>query len=309
MGQSLLMYDCLPRLIDATLCSEGPEVHMVRSWRDRMTEERLEGEDWLGYTPEQLRKRWSSRNHRGNDDRKVWDVQIGSAEFQHVLCVFKAAPREAPAYQLSPQAVWEQVRVVSVQRIENGLQVDGSAKPYFDALRRSLKEQSVEFEPGVHTRWTFHGADQRAIESIIDNPVAGVQPLVAGTRGAQLWGSGTYLARDAKYVGEGGFCGQLGPDGTRKMLMCLTMIGMPCVGDPQQRGLLPMRQKPHRYHSAVDSLASPEIFIVQHAGAVLPAYVITFVRSIGTLAYCTLRMYRGFLNSFRSPLDQIALMA
>merc|ERR1712217_854545 len=171
----------------------------------------------------------------------------------------------------------EHTRIAKVQRIENGLQVDGSAKPYFDALRRSLKEQKVEFEPGTHTRWAFHGADQRAIESIIDNPVSGVQPLVAGSRGAQLWGSGTYLARDAKYVAEGGFCGQPGPDGCRKMLMCLTMTGIPCVGDPQQRGLLPMRQRPHRYHSSVDSLSSPEIFIVQHAGAVLPAYVITFV--------------------------------
>lgn len=54
------------------------------------------------------------------------------------------------------------------------------------------------------------------------------------------------------------------------------MTGLPCLGDPAHRGVLPFRNKPHRYHSSVDSLSSPEIFITQHAGAALPAYLITF---------------------------------
>jgi Ca2+-binding EF-hand superfamily protein len=270
---SLTQYDCLPRLIESVLCPEGPEVFMVRSWRDRLSEGRRKDEEWLGYTVDRVRRRWASRNQRGSDDKKLWDVPRESEEFQHVERVFKAVPAETPAYPGKPD--WESKRIVSVERIENGLQVDGSNVPYCSAVRRSLQEQGVTFEPGSHTVWTFHGANDDAIESIVSNPIAGIQPLIAGSRAANLWGSGTYLARDARYVSDGGFCGSR-PDGSRRMLMCLTTTGMSCLGDPLQKGLLPYRQNPHRYDSSVDSLSAPEIYVVQHAGAVMPAYLITF---------------------------------
>jgi hypothetical protein len=274
---SLVQYDCLPRLIEAVLYPEGPEVFMVRSWRERLSDDRLRDEEWLGYTVDRVRRRWTSRNQRGMDEKKLWEVPRESEEFVRVECIFKAAPRATPAYQVGPpQASWESTRILSVERIENGLQVDGSAVPYYNAVRRSLEDQGVTFEPGSHTVWTFHGADEHAIQSIISNPMAGVQPLVAGSRAANVWGSGTYLARDAKYVAHGGFCGQPGPDGTLRMLMCLTTTGIPCQGDPSHKGLLPYRQNPHRYHSSVDSLNAPEVYSVQHTGAVMPAYLITF---------------------------------
>jgi len=271
--ESLLSRDTLPRLIDATLCPEGPEVHMVRSWRERLSETRVEAELALGYSPERLRKRWATR---GMDDQKLHDVARGSEEWNRVAAVFKAAPKEQPAYALSPQATWDRVQILSIQRVENGLQLDGSTKPYYDSLRRTLEDQGVEFEPGTHTCWAFHGASNEAIESIISNPLAGFQPLASGTRNSNVWGSGTYFARDAKYVADGGFCGQPSWDGTRRMLMCLLMTGMPCLGDPAHKGVLPFRNKPHRYNSSVDSLSSPEIFIVQHPGSALPGYLITF---------------------------------
>jgi hypothetical protein len=140
-------------------------------------------------------------------------------------------------------------------------------------LRRSIEDQAVDFRPGTHTRWLFHGTE--AVDSIVSNALAGFQPLASGTKGASLWGSGTYFARDAKYVADGSFC-KAAPDGTRRMLMCLVMTGMPCLGDPHHKGVLPMRQTGHRYDSTVDSLSNPEIFIVQHSGAAYPAYVITF---------------------------------
>merc|ERR1712110_1267472 len=99
------------------------------------------------------------------------------------------------------------------------------------------------------------------------NPVSGFQPLAAGTRNATLWGSGTYFARDAQYVAGSRFCDPPAADGTRQMLMCLLMTGMPCLGDPEHKGVLPFRQKPHRYNCAVDSLSSPEIYIIQNPGA------------------------------------------
>merc|ERR1712187_1064146 len=99
--------------------------------------------------------------------------------------------------------------------------------------------------------------------------------LASGSRGASVWGSGTYFARDPKYVCDGGFCLRL-PNGAMQCLVCLLMTGMPTLGDPNHKGVLPIRQKPHRYNSAVDSLSSPEIFVIGHPGQAYPAYLITF---------------------------------
>jgi len=215
-------------------------------------------------------------SHQGRDKQKLFEVPADSGEFSCVAAVFKAVPKDAPAYVVPPEAEWARVRVVRVERVENGLQGEGSIMPYYGALRASLEGQGIELEPGTHTCWAFHGADAVAVESIVTNPVSGFQPLASGTRTASLWGSGTYFARDAQYVAGSHFCGPPAADGTRKMLMCLLMIGMPCLGDPEHRGVLPFRRKPHRYNSSVDSLSSPEIFVIQHPGAAYPAYLITF---------------------------------
>lgn len=272
--ESLLIYDTLPRLFDAVLSNECPEVNLVRSWRDRLADHRLEAEAWLGYSLEKLRRFWCSSGRRGKDSRKLFEVPHNSEEFEKVLTTFRAAPNEQAAYCGTNYAAWEARQVVSIERIENGFQEDGSAVPYRESLKKSIRDQGLTFEPGVHTSWAFHGTD--AIDSIISNPITGFQPLASGTRGASLWGSGTYFARDAKYVAEGGFC-HPGPDGTCRMLMCLLTIGMPCLGDPNHHGVLPLRQGNHRYNSSVDSLSNPEIFIVTHPGAAHPAYLITFL--------------------------------
>lgn len=95
--------------------------------------------------------------------------------------------------------------------------------------------------------WAFHGCNNEALESIINNPLSGFQPLAsgleafsasnvrAGSRSTTLWGSGTYFARepnqkdlkglllehgtqarDAKYVADGGFCGNPDMNGSRR---------------------------------------------------------------------------------------------
>ncbi|CAK0871419.1 unnamed protein product [Prorocentrum cordatum] len=248
--ETLLQYDCLPRLIDASLCPEGPETHLQRTWRERLGPERIGAEAWLGHTHSQLRRLWTSSGRAGLDDRKLFDVPRGGEEFAQVAAVFRGATAEEPTYRLASQAAWERVRILGVQRVENGPQEEGASRPYCESLRRSLTEQGIEFEPGTHTCWAFHGAAPSAIESICD-PVAGFQPLCAGTRNSTLWGSGTYFARDAKYVAEGKFCGDKARDGSRQMLMCLLTIGVPCLGDPRYKGVLPFRKRPHRYTCAV----------------------------------------------------------
>lgn len=269
---SLLQYDCLPRLIDAASCDRGPELHMVASWRQRLSPQRDEAEHWLTHCPEQLRDLWESTDHMGLDARKLYEVPRHSEEFIKVATIFKSAPPEPPAYTGTSDFEWGRTGILRIERVENGL-LEQSENAYYESMRRSIEDQGLTFEPGVHTRWAFHGTDQ--IESIIEDPMMGFQPLACGTRLGSLWGSGTYFARDARYVVDGNFC-PVQRDGTRQMLLCLLMTGMPCLGDPNQHGVLPFRRKPHRYHSSVDSLSSPEIFITQHPGAAYPAYLITF---------------------------------
>jgi len=274
--ESLLHYQCLPRLIDAALSRRGPETCLLESWRDRLTDRRLMAEQWLGLTPELLKRFWVSGGQKGLDERKAFEVPPDSTEFEQVAAIFRSQPREPPMYCGTDPGLWTCANILKVERVENGQQLDGNAKPNCEALRKSIEDQGMTFEPSVHTRWAFHGTD--AVDSVITNPMQGFQPLASGTRGLSVWGLGTYFARDAKYVSDGGFCPQA-PDGTSVVLMCLLMTGMPCLGDPGHKGVLPFRQKPHRYHSSVDSLSSPEIFVVQHPGAAYPAYCITFQRA------------------------------
>lgn len=277
LGSTLKKYDCLGRLVDAAVCPDGPETYMMRSWRERKAPERIEAERALGCTLEQVRKRWASQGQRGRDSQTLYDVLADSEEFRQVVGAFRAQPPEPASYPGRPESKFGQVQITRVQRVENGLQVDGCSKPYMDALSRSLEDQGMEFEPGVHTSWAFHGSPE--VDSIITNPMAGIQPLAAGTKNSTLWGSGTYFARDAKYVVDGCFdiAGGVRPaDGVRRILMCLLVTGIPCLGDPEQKGVLPFRKYPHRFHASVDSLSSPEIYVVQHPGAAHPGYVITF---------------------------------
>ncbi|CAJ1375720.1 unnamed protein product [Effrenium voratum] len=272
--QSILTHDCLPRLIEAAVSPQGPEMHMLHSWRQQLGEQRLEAQHWLGYSLERLRRLWASPGRQGCAEQKLFPVPQTSEEYRKVAAIFKAEPPEPPAYMLSSQASWEQLPIIKIERIEHGCQLECSAMPYRDGLRKSLKEQGLDFEASVHGCWAFHGADSEALGSVIRD-VSGFQPLISGSRNSPVWGSGTYFARDAKYVADGQFCPRR-PDGLRCMLLCLVTLGMPCLGDPQQKGVLPFRQKPHRYNSTVDSLSSPEVYVVQHAGAAHPAYLITF---------------------------------
>jgi hypothetical protein len=271
--KSLLHQDCLPRLMDAAL-SSVPEMYMLWSWREKLSQKRIEAEEWLGYSPDSLRRFWTSTRHRGSHDQNLYEVPRGSEEFHHVSRVFLSSPKEQAFYRsLDNDVMWQHTSIVKIERIENELQETGSAQPYYDSLQKSVEDQGITFEPGLHTRWTFHGTS--ALESIVNNPMAGFQPLLSGSRLGSVWGAGTYFARDAKYVVDTNLCAP-GSNGTRQMLMCLAMTGMPCHGSPDHSWALPFRQKSHRYNSSVDSLASPEIFVMQHPSSAHPAYVITF---------------------------------
>lgn len=248
-------------------------MHLMQSWDTMVTEARLDAERWLGYSPSALRGLWQSEDQKGMDDSVLFEVQAGTEEYARVAALFRAQPRVPRAYHDMNPAMWEHLTIARIERVENGMQEDGNAEPYFRALQRGIENQGIKFKPGLHTRWAFHGSS--AVEDIVSNPISGFQPLMSGSRASALWGPGTYFARDAKYVYDGGFCNMM-PDGSRQILLCLVMTGMSCLGDPTHPGVLPVRHGRHRYNSSVDSLSNPEIWVTQNPGAAYPAYVITF---------------------------------
>jgi len=264
---SLQEYDCLPRLADAAMAlHEAPDISFMRSWLAlAFSAERLYAEASLGYTPEALMLHWTS----DAQSRRLVEVAMGSAEHAAVLGLFWARPKVERDYDNPDPGVWESSRVLSIERVENPSQA-ASCKTHIKALSRSLSDQGVAFEPGLHTRWAFHGSG--GIDTIVQDPLG----FRVSPGGRSVWGIGTYFARDAEYCCDGGFC-QPSPDGTRKLLVCLVSIGIPCAGDPTHCGVLPHRQGQHRFNSAVDSMSNPEVYITHSRGSAYPAYVITFV--------------------------------
>jgi Ca2+-binding EF-hand superfamily protein len=259
--ESLLKHDLLPRLMDAAMSQQCPETYMLWSCQHQLCKERLDAERWLSYSPVKVREYWESTNGEHEECQKLFAVSAGSQEFNAVAAIFTSSPQEPSVYGRHSFA-WDRTRIAKIERVENGLLETGSAEPYFETLKRSIEEQGVAFEEGVHTRWGFHASDN--IDSIVSDPIAGfigsdVQP----------WGSGTYFCRDARLLVESNST-------SKRMLLCLLMTGIPCLGDASQHGILPFRQKPHRYNSAVDSFSDPEIFVLHHPGAAYPAYIITF---------------------------------
>lgn len=257
---TLLQNDCLPRLIDAALCPEGPEVHMTRTQAGLLAEGRLEAE---GSLRQQLLQRLAGAESRGAD-RPLSPVEPGSQEFGWVAAAFGSQPKAASAYRFPSQVPFESARIAAVHRVEPGPAASSAGLRRLAELKGSLEDQGVPFEAHVHERWAFYnGCGAQAVSS-------GMQPQPLG---AGPWGNGVYFARDAKYVVDSGTC--RGADGSRTVLMCLLASGMPCVGDATRVGELPRRKGAAGYNCAVDSLSSPELYVVPDAGSALAAYLIT----------------------------------
>merc|ERR1712048_212178 len=96
--QSLLQYDCLPRLMDAAVSNVGPDLYMLRSWLSQLSDQRLSAEKNLGYNFDSLRNLWTSQHKLGFDKQKLFALPPNSKEFASVATMFASAPREEPAY-------------------------------------------------------------------------------------------------------------------------------------------------------------------------------------------------------------------
>lgn len=263
---SLQLHDCLPRLLDSSM-SECPEQHMMSTWRTLLSSSRRKGEDTLGYYPQGLQRFWESK---GSSSTKLFEVLGGSDEFNAVEAIFQDAPEDRCYASAAP---WGLHRVLKIERVENA-GVEGQAKSAYDAVEHSLREQSIGFKGGVHVRWLWHGTRKENIASIINDPAGGFSVLAAGRSVGSIWGGGVYFARDAAYLDSHNFFARL-PDGKRQVILCLVVTGSSCLGNASYRDLYPKGVNERRYHSLVDSVSSPEIFVINSNGS-FPAYVVTY---------------------------------
>ncbi|OLP80563.1 Ankyrin-3 [Symbiodinium microadriaticum] len=95
--ESLKLWDTLPRLCDAAMAPECPELTIMRSWRSMLAQERLDAEEWLGYVPG-LRTLWQSEDQKGMDDQILFEVHSESEEYEKVASIFRAQPAVSRAY-------------------------------------------------------------------------------------------------------------------------------------------------------------------------------------------------------------------
>lgn len=265
--ESIKHDDCLPRLVDAVI-SGRPEQHMIETWRTLLPNERQHAEDGLGHHPQQLQRFWSPSKLEGN---KLVQVSAGSEEYRHVEEIFKATPSGSCYVSNATPPL----HVEKIERIENA-GIEGQVLGGYDAIKRSLQEQDMQFKSGTHVRWLWHGTSSYGIKSIINDPAAGFSTLFCGTSVGNVWGKGLYFARDAAYCKP--YCEEL-DDGRRQVILCLVVVGLPtlgCITYSRQYPKISVAGTERRYHSLVDSLSNPEIFVVRKDNQVYPAFVVTY---------------------------------
>ena len=262
---SLLMYDCLPRLVDALL-SPSPSRAFVST-------ERMAAENCLGWHPDTLRSRFVG------DALRV-EVPKGSDEFKNVESIFTANPATGVnRFYFSDRGTCD-FDIIKIERVQNP-ELKDSVDGARGRIKKMLESFGEQYEAGVHSRWLFHGASSAdALESIIEDPIAGFAPQMGlGIGGVNLWGFGSYFARDASYSVHAHYCDKcLDEDKTRMILLCLVECGLSCVGEEHMRNMPKTHPDRRRlpYTSYVDYASNPEIFVVNKGEQAYPAYIIHF---------------------------------
>mmetsp|Transcript_16222 Transcript_16222/g.52001 ORF Transcript_16222/g.52001 Transcript_16222/m.52001 type:complete len:103 (+) Transcript_16222:1117-1425(+) len=97
-----------------------------------------------------------------------------------------------------------------------------------------------------------------------------------GAGGVNLWGYGSYFARDASYSIRAHYCDDcLDEKEDRMILLCLVECGLSRVGEEHMRIMPKVHLKQLTYMSYVDFASNPEIFVTMGEQA-YPAYIIHF---------------------------------
>merc|ERR550537_428994 len=90
--ESLCKDDCLPRLMDAVMTGRPEDAFHV-SWADRVPQERRDGEAFLGYDPQGLRRFWNGDGDPSGVGH-LFPVEPSSDEFYAVEEIFRSNPAD-----------------------------------------------------------------------------------------------------------------------------------------------------------------------------------------------------------------------
>ena len=164
------------------------------------------------------------------------------------------------------------VVIDSIERVENKSLHDA----YSTMKKNVARDLGPDFDEARMVRMLFHGTSAQATQDIVHGVAAGYEPNAAGSSTGAIWGDGTYFARDASYSHR--LAGQL-PSGKRQMLVNEVLVGLSTIGKKGTK-LYPKvpgaKNSSTRYHSLVDNVSDPTIFVVAHSTAAYPAFLITY---------------------------------
>eukprot|EP00928_Gymnodinium_smaydae_P047266 TRINITY_DN31533_c0_g1_i1.p1 TRINITY_DN31533_c0_g1~~TRINITY_DN31533_c0_g1_i1.p1 ORF type:complete len:679 (-),score=24.19 TRINITY_DN31533_c0_g1_i1:64-2100(-) len=257
---SLIINDCLPRLMDAAM-SGNPEFDLMKSWERQMSPHRIWAERFLGHDADWVTTFWTGEGDPASQYLVPLNVQ--SSEFAYIQdMVENPSPSHHTSY------VFQHMKLLGVSRVQNPNFV-ARFKHAYNQVNASLSAQGIPFKTGVHTRWGFHGT--KAAASILDQ---GFLVMPGANTGNHLFGKGIYFARDPEYVVAAKF--SLQPDmKTHVMLLCLLLTGVPTLGgEHMDTANMPFRSGEHRYNSFIDSFSDPQVYVMPDGAAILPAYYV-----------------------------------
>ena len=103
----------------------------------------------------------------------------------------------------------------------------------------------------------------------------GFLPLLAGTSTGAIYGAGTYFHRAAWYSDD--YAYHIPHTNHKQFFICEVVVGKWECGHP---GMKMPNNLPgstvKRYHSFVDNVHNPSIFVVQQGASAYPSYLVTY---------------------------------
>jgi len=287
---SLRRFGCLSRLVDGAI-SRRPEMYMIETsthgWQMEgreldLAQRRHSVERQLGWSPFLWHHRFCEAEIYGASAtlQKV-KVPEGSNEFNLVMLAF-GENRETRTH--CKHVIWElgdmhcpccdhpdsNVKIEFIERIEHPGNL-AAIEAYYHRVRTEVEAQNENLQGGVHARWLFHRPQRDAAAAIMNDYF---RPSCTERN---MWGQGVNFARDAVY--SDGFDGTDDSNEPRQIFLNLVVVGLFCLGDPSYTQPPLFGSSPvQRYHSLVDDLSNPEIFVLADSApvAAMPGYVITY---------------------------------
>ena len=157
---------------------------------------------------------------------------------------------EVRSHFLSTIESTKPVSVVRITRIQN--------TELFDHYLLKKKKMSYPNE-----KWLFHGADHKAIHSIVRT---GFNRSYAG-KNATAYGKGCYFALNSSYSNN---YSSRDAAGERRMLLAWVLVGMYCPGDSS------MCAPADGFHSTANRARRPTIFVTYNDTQSYPAYEVVY---------------------------------